>query len=308
MRLLKYFLYLLPLLIFIVITTTRELQREELGSRSNPIKFYFTPSVDAQDITTSAKELIDYLEAETGYYFTSGVPTSYVAVVEAFGSGKADIAIINTFSYLLANRKYGAEAKLRLVRDQGETTYRGQIIARVDSDIDSIADLQDKKMGYVDPSSTSGYILPKSLLDEAGIEPSEIVFGSKHDNVVTMVYQEQVDAGATYYSPPDTVTGELYDARARVLTQFPDVAEKIKIIAFTEKIPNDPVVFRKELPEEMKEAIVEALLKFVATEEGRKALHQIYNVQGLVPTWDEDYDVLRNMLKKINFEIEKHVK
>lgn len=308
MRLLKYLLYLLPLILFVIITTSRELQREELGSRSNPIRFYFTPSVDAQEITSSAKELMDYLEAETGYYFTSGVPTSYVAVVEAFGSAKSDIAIINTFSYLLANQKYGAEARLRLVRDQGETTYRGQIIARVDSDIDSLADIDGKKMAFVDPSSTSGYILPKSLLDEAGIVPSEIVFGSKHDNVVTMVYQEQVDAGATYYSPPDTVTGELYDARARVLTQFPDVGEKIKIIAFTEKIPNDPVVFRKEMPDEMKDAIVDALLKFVATNEGQEALHKIYNVKGLVPTTDEDYDVLRNMLKKINFELEKHVK
>ena len=51
----------------------------------------------------------------------------------------------------------------------------------------------------------------------------------KHDNVVTMVYQKQVDAGATYYSPPDK-TGEFLDARARYKNQYPDIFEKVKII------------------------------------------------------------------------------
>jgi phosphonate transport system substrate-binding protein len=39
----------------------------------------------------------------------------------------------------------------------------------------------------------------------------------------------------------------------RVLEQFPDVEEKIKIIGFTEDIPNDPWVFRKDMDEEMKD-------------------------------------------------------
>jgi phosphonate transport system substrate-binding protein len=51
---------------------------------------------------------------------------------------KADIAGINTFSYLLANSKYGAEARLRIVRAGNETTYKGQFITRTDSGIDDI--------------------------------------------------------------------------------------------------------------------------------------------------------------------------
>jgi phosphonate transport system substrate-binding protein len=118
-----------------------------------------------------------------------------------------------------------------------------------------------------------------------------------------MVYQKQVDAGATYYSPKDE-TGQLRDARERVVTQYPDVFEKIKIIALTDPIPNDPVIFRRELPEEMKTKIVDALLKFVATPSGQEALHRIYNVKQLIPTTDKDYDVLRKILDDINFKIE----
>jgi phosphonate transport system substrate-binding protein len=305
MKFLKYSLYLLPLIVFITATSYRESGKysNELGSKKNPIKFFFTPSVDAKQITTTAGELLEFLEKETGYYFTTAIPADYVTVVESFGSSKADIAVINTFSYLMANKKYGTQALLRIVRDNGEAYYRGQIIVRTDSGIDTLTDLMSKKIAYVDPSSTSGYILPAALLKKNGIVPSDSIFAKKHDIVVSMVYQKQVDAGATYFSPKDE-TGQLRDARERVVTQYPDVFEKIKIIALTDPIPNDPVIFRRELPEEMKTKIVEALLKFVATPSGQEALHRIYNVKQLIPTTDKDYDVLRKILDDINFKIE----
>jgi phosphonate transport system substrate-binding protein len=280
----------------------------ELGTKSNPIKFFFTPSVDAKMITQNAKPLVDFLHKETGYYFETAVPQSYVAVVEAFGTNKADIAIMNTFSYLLAHEKFGAEARLRVVRVNNETTYRGQIITRFDSGIDSLKDLEGKKIAYVDAASTSGYILPKALLKKKGIQTAEESFGMKHDNVVTMVYQKQVDAGATFYSPRDPKTGIIQDARGRVVKQFPDVEQKIKIIALTEAIPNDPCMFRKGLPEKMKDKITKALIKFVDTPEGKEALDQIYSVRGLVPTKDSDYNVLRDLLSSLNFSIKNIVK
>jgi len=54
----------------------------------------------------------------------------------------------------------------------------------------------------------------------------------------------------------------------------------------------------------MKEKIINALLKFVKTPEGEKALFDIYNVAGLIPARDSDYDDLRRVLEKenINFE------
>ena len=308
MKILKFILYILPTLLFIIILSAKELREGELGSRSNPVKLYFTPSVDAKRISTNAKELTDFLEKETGYYFTTAVPASFIAVVEAFGTKKADIAGINTFSYLMANEKYGAEARLRIVRDGGETTYKGQFITRFDSRIYDLAGIDRRTMAYVDPSSTSGFILPKAMLDKLGVKPSESVFAMRHDNVVIMVYQGQADAGATYYAPPHPETGEILDARMRVKQQFPDVEEKVKIIGFTEEIPNDPLVFRKDMDEEMKDKIINALIKYVNTEDGQKALYEIYDIVGLIPAKDSDYDKLRNMLKEQGISFEKLVK
>ncbi len=208
----------------------------------------------------------------------------------------------------MANAKYGAEAKLRIVRDNNETSYSGEFITRYDSGIDSLQDINDRSFAYVDPSSTSGYILPKAMLDRMHIKPSETVFAMRHDNVVTMVYQGQVAAGAAYYDPPDPQTGQILDARMRVEKQFPDVAKKIKIIGFTEDIPNDPWVFRKDMNKKMEDKIINALIKYVNTDSGRKAMYDIYDIVGLVRTNDSDYNKLRNLLKEQHISFENLVK
>lgn len=282
-------------------------QKEQpLGSQDNPVKLYFTPSVDAETIATNSTDFIKYLEAETGLYFKTGIPTNYVAVVEAFGSKRADIAVMNSFGYLLANQKYNAHARLRALR-YGEDSYHGQIIAHVDSGINSVKDLTGKKFAFTDSSSTSGYMFPLKMIKDAGADLGNTTFAIKHDSVVTMIYQRQVDAGATYYSPP-AEDGTIRDARARVKTQFPDVEDKVKLIAVTEPIPNDPFVFRDGLPEEIAGKFIAALKKYIATPEGQQSFKNIYSVEGVVDTTDEAYDGLRAMIKAIEINIEEQLK
>ncbi len=271
-------------------------KEQPLGSAENPIKLFFVPSVDAKLIGENSEIIKKYLEANTPYKFSVSVPASYVAVVEAFGTARADIASLNTFGYILANEKYGVQALITVLRF-GSDTYQAQIIAKADSKIADIKDLAGKKFAYVDPASTSGYLLPAKMFKDNSVEPKETVFANKHDNVVTMVYQGQVDAGATFYSPPEE--GKIQDARRLVLTQFPDVEKKIKIVKLTEAIPNDPIAFRKDLPEEMKGKVADAIIAFVKTPEGKDAFHAMYGVTDLTRSTDAKYDGVREMLKSL---------
>ena len=52
---------------------------------------------------------------------------------------------------------------------------------------------------------------------------------------------------------------------------FQDVEDKVKIITITDKIPNDPFVFRKDLPQEITDKFVTVVKKFIATEEGKRS-------------------------------------
>lgn len=295
---------LVVLIFLILVLSGCEFQRAELGSAKNPVKLVFVPSIDNKVLDANSKIFKDYLEKNTPYKFEIQIPESYVAVVEAFGTKRADVAGLNSFGYYLAHKKYGAEAHLTVIR-HGSPTYQSQFITRADSSIKTLKDLEGKKMAFVDPASASGYLLPLKTLRDRKIHPKETFFAMKHDSVVMKVYKGEVDAGATFYSPP--VQGRIDDARRLVLVQYPDVEKKVRIIELSPPIPNDPIVFRKELSTEMKTKIAEAFLNFVATPQGKKSFDEIYGLTELKKSSDQDYAKIRDMFDELKNVTDKMI-
>jgi phosphonate transport system substrate-binding protein len=234
------------------------------------------------------------------------VGTSYSAVVEAIGAGHVDIGWLNPFSYVLAHSKYGVEPLLITMRN-GARTYNGLIITRTDSGINTLKDLKGKTFAFVDPLSTSGTIYPKLLMMANGIDPQkdlkQSIFAGGHDKVVIAVYQKQADAGAIYGGGG----GGGNDARGRVVATIPDVMEKTKIIGTTDAIPNDNVSVRGELPAEMKTKLREALLKIDATDAGKRLLEN-YDIDGLAPVQDSEYESLRKAAQALDINLEEAIR
>ena len=278
----------------------------ELGSAENPIKFYLVPAQDMLTLVEQGKVLEAYLAKDLNLSVKVEVPVSYVAVVEAMGSKRADVAILNTLGYVLANEKYGAEARLKFV-NRGRDSYNGQIIVRADSGIKNVKQLNGKKFAFVDPASTSGYLLPSLLFRKENVKLKETIFAGKHDTVVLAVYQKKVDAGATFYTPPDD-DGTPKDARWLLRTQFPDVYDKIKILQLTDTIPNDPLVFRKDMPEELKEKVTTSLERYIKTPEGAKVLKDLYHITEFKRAADSDYNAVRAYLKELGKTAQDFVK
>ena len=119
-----------------------------------------------------------------------------------------------------------------------------------------------------------------------------------------MIYNKEVDAGATFYSSPSG-SGELRDARMLIQKKFPDVGEKIQIVEITEKIPNDPFVFRKGFPKSLEKKFISSLKKFLSTKAGKKAFDNIYSVTGVVEAKDANYNPLRDLIKTVDLDINK---
>ena len=290
--------------ILIVLTSCTK-NNSELGSQENPIKFYLVPAQDILSLSEQGKILQQYLIKDLGLEVRVELPVNYISVVEAFGSKRVDVAILNSLGYVLAHDKYGVEAKLKLV-NRGRDEYNGQIIVHADGP-KSIKELNGRKFAYVDPASTSGYLLPALLFKRENIKFKETIFAGKHDSVVTAVYQRKVDAGATFYTPADD-DGTPKDARWLLRTQYPDVYNKIKILTLTDSIPNDPIVFRKDIPEELKIKIINSLVKYIKTEEGAKVLKDMYHITAFKEASDKDYDGIRQYLKDIGAQAQEFVK
>ena len=280
--------------------TRLEKANRDLGTKKNPIKMYFVPSMEAGKVVTSGEAIAKFLEQETGMHFRVAVPTSYAAVIEALGTYQADVAWLPTFAYILAKEKYDAKVEFMTIRD-GLTKYRGQFVVRADSDIMSLEDIAGKTIAYTDAASTSGYIYPSAILKQKGIEPGEIFYAGGHPQAITAVYNKTADVACTYWSPPNA-KGVPMDAREKLLETYPDVFEKLRILDFTDWIPNDTVTIRKNFPTVIENKLIAALEKYSSSEEGKENLRALYDIDGLSRATDEDYDVVRETLKTMGMD------
>nr|MDK2851581.1 phosphonate transport system substrate-binding protein [Candidatus Cloacimonadota bacterium] len=274
---------------------------KKLGSKEKPIRMYFVPSLEAGKVVASGEAIAEALQEATGYYFKVAVPTSYAAVIEALGSYQADIAWLPTYAYVLAKQKYDANVRLITVRN-GLKNYRGQFVAMRD-DIQTLEDIDGKIIAYTDAASASGYIYPSAILKQRGITPKDYIFAGGHPQAILAVYSGRADVACSYWSPPDE-NGRPMDAREKLYETYPDIFEKVHIVGYTDWIPNDTVTFRKNLPEDLEEKVVEALYTFSHSPQGQETLKALYDVDSLDYATDADYDVVRSALKAMNMDPE----
>ncbi|MDY0019961.1 MAG: phosphate/phosphite/phosphonate ABC transporter substrate-binding protein [Anaerolineae bacterium] len=278
------------LLIVAMVFTACTPKAPELGTEENPIVWSFVPSGEMERVASGAEQVADLLHEETGLYFKTNVATEYAGVIEAMCAepATAHMGSLATFAYVLASERGCAEAALVSVR-YGTPTYNGQFIVRADSGITSVDQLGGKTFCRADPLSTSGWIIPMLTMRAAGIDTetglAQVVDTGSHDTTVASVYNGDCDAGATYV-----------DARTRLEEDYPDVMEKVVVLAVTEDIPNDGVQFAASVPQELRDKIVAGLLAIVETEEGKEALTTAYQWDALEAHDDTFYDPFRQVL------------
>jgi phosphonate transport system substrate-binding protein len=211
-------------------------------------------------------------------------------------NGEAHIGALNTFNYVVANQRGCADVKLASVRF-GSNFYAGQIITRPDTGIESVADLAGHTFCRPDPTSTSGWVIPSLALLAEGLDPDTDLAGitdaGGHDGVVIAVYEGDCDAGSTFV-----------DARSNVEEEYPDVMEAVVVISESAPIPNDTVSFHPDLPAEITDAIVAALLSLNDTEEGQALINTLYSWEALEETDDSFYDGFRQQLDAAGMSVE----
>jgi phosphonate transport system substrate-binding protein len=291
----------------------------ELGSADTPIVITFVPSGDTGKITVAGTAIADCLSQMTGLNFKMEVGTTFAASIEAMGAEKAQVSFLNTFSVLLAEQKYGIIPALVAIRKyatndldpdkdlggQPQPFYKGQFIANVDSGISSFADLKGKSFCFVDPNSTSGYIVPRIILKANGIDPdadfSATQNAGSHPNVATAVYKGDCDAGVTFINV-------LTDASADLQATYPDITDKVKVFAVTDRIPNDGMQFIKSLDPNLQKVIVEGMLAMANDPGGKAVLKSLYNYDAFQEVQPDFYNDFAAVLTKAGVDPSELVK
>jgi len=171
-----------------------------------------------------------------------------------------------------------------------KSSFRGVVIVRDDSPFWRMTDLAGKRMGYVDPDSTSGCLYTQAHLLSAGYDPRKffesVHWGQTHNGALRLLLAGKVDAVSTF---AEALESAAYHG-------LPTVA--LRVIDRTEPIPYDAYVARPDVPPALVRKLRNALLRLdLKTAEGRRILGRAMRIDGWLPPDDRRYDGVRRVLK-----------
>lgn len=254
----------------------------------------FIPAEDARAMIRQSKPIADKLSKAIGMKVELFVGSDYNATIEALRAGHIDVALLGPFSYVLATTQADVEAfAITVTAKTMQPGYHSIIITQKDSPINSLMDIKGRTYAFVDPGSTSGYMVPSAFFVRAGIVPEkdfkQVMYSGGHDASIVAVAEGKVEAA----SVADRI---LERAFAKGLAD----RKKIKVIWQSDLIPNNPMLYRKALSEGLKKKIRDAFFGFK-----NLAFGEMGTVARFDPATDKTYDVIRQIASALNLDLTK---
>jgi len=162
--------------------------------------FAYTPVEDPAVYVEVWAEFLDHLSEATGRPVQFFPVQSNAAQIEAMRAGRLHIAGFNTGGVPLAVACAGFRPFTIMAAEDNSFGYRMSFITHVNSDIQTIEDLEGRTLAFTSETSNSGFRAPSALLrDEFGMEAGvhfTPAFSGAHDNSVLGVVNLDYDAAA----------------------------------------------------------------------------------------------------------------
>jgi len=181
------------------------------AARQAVLRVTAIPDESPTELARKFAPLGSYLESRVGMHVEWTPVTDYAAAVEALINGKVDLAWLGGFTFVQAKVRSHGQV-LPLVQRAEDAKFRSVFITTNGSGIASLADLKGRTLSFGSQSSTSGHLIPRSALLQAGIDPERdlrrVSYSGAHDATIAAVAGGKVDAGALNSSVWERVLGE----------------------------------------------------------------------------------------------------
>jgi phosphonate transport system substrate-binding protein len=141
-----------------------------LAQSAGVLRVSAIPDEAPTELQRKFKPLGDYLKQETGLEVQFIPVTDYAAVVEGLATNKLDLAWLGGFTYVQARLRTNGGV-VPIVQRAEDAKFTSRFIVPVNSPAKTLADLKGKTFAFGAPSSTSGSLMPRFFLLQAGIDP-----------------------------------------------------------------------------------------------------------------------------------------
>ncbi len=238
------------------------------------------PDESPTELARKAGPLVKYLEGKLGMKVEWTPVTDYAASVEALVNKKVDMAWFGGFTFVQAHARSGGRV-IPIAQREEDEKFRSVFITS-DPAIKSLADLKGKDVSFGSQSSTSGHLMPRSFLLNAGIDPDKdfkrVAYSGAHDATIAAVASGKVQAGALNIS-----VWEKFVADKKVS------ADKVKVIFTTPTYFDYNWTVHADMPVALREKLAAAFMALSrSTPEGKEIL-DLQRATRFIPAKAENY-------------------
>jgi len=272
--------YLKAILCFLLFSTSISLSAQTL------LRVTTIPEEAATEQIRKFGPLTKYLERTVGMKVDFVPVNDYPAAVEALVNKQVELVWFGGFTYVQAQIRSGGKI-IPIAQREEDTSFRSVFITQTNSGIKRLTDLKGKQVSFGSQSSTSGHLMPRSFLLEAGIDLDKdfkrVAYSGAHDATIAAVVSGRVDAAAL-----DITVWRKFVSENKVDTT------KVDVFYTTPPYFNYNWSVHADMPAPLREKITAALLNLNMNNPEGKEILTLNRATKYIPTKPENYKGLEN--------------
>ncbi len=241
------------------------------------------PDEAPTELQRKFQPLGDYLAKKTGLKVKFTPVTDYAAAVEGLVQGKLDMVWFGGFTFVQAKVR-SKDRVIPLVQREEDEHFKSVFIT-TKKDINSLADLKGKTFTFGSESSTSGHLMPRAYLLDAGVDPDadmrRIAFSGAHDATLAAVAGGKVDAGALNISVWE-----------KLVEQGKADPKKIHVFYTTPEYFDYNWTVRNDMDPILRNRLTQSFLDLDRAAPKQRALLELQRATRFVPTKAENYKAI----------------
>ena len=235
---------------------------------------------------------LDDMSKAVGMKVNGFYATDYAGIIEAQRFNKVHIAWYGNKSAIDAVDRSNGEVFAQFVDLDGTPGYYSYLITHKDSAIKTLDQVlkngKDYSFGIGDPSSTSGTLVPSYYVFTLNnLEPKthfKVMRSSNHEGNFLAVLNKQVDIA--------TSNSEMTE---KMKEKSPEKLEQIRILWTSPLIPRDPLVWRKDLPSDVKKKVQDFVTGYGKNDREKEILKNMYRLAGFKASTDAQLIPIRQL-------------
>jgi len=272
--------YLKSIVCFLLLSTSISLSAQTV------LRVTTIPEEAATEQTRKFGPLTKYLERTVGMKVDFVPVNDYPAAVEALVNKQVELVWFGGFTYVQAQIRSGGKI-IPIAQREEDTNFRSVFITQTNSGIKRLTDLKGKQVSFGSQSSTSGHLMPRSFLLEAGIDPDKdfkrVAYSGAHDATIAAVVNGRVDAAAL-----DITVWRKFVSENKVDTT------KVDVFYTTPPYFNYNWSVHADMPAPLREKITAALLNLNMNNPEGKEILTLNRATKYISTKPENYKGLEN--------------